>query len=141
MYVIRNFCLSFVSFFLKESMYTRSLYILYDAMCIYTILPWGVDGKVISVEIDSNRSLPGIDIIGLADSGVKESKDRLRSAFRACNIDIPPYRYIINLSPSDIRKSGSGFDIPIAVALLWHILEEKKAQKEILEKTIFVGEL
>jgi hypothetical protein len=49
-----------------------------------TIIPWGTDGKEITIEIDSNRSLPTIDIIGLPDSAVKESRERLRATFRYC---------------------------------------------------------
>lgn len=110
-------------------------------MCIHTILPRWINGKVISIEIDSSRALPGIDIIWLPDSAVKESKERLRSAFRAFDIDIPPYRYVINLSPSDIRKSGSLFDIPIAVALYYHIHEKKCITKHIIQTCVFVWEL
>jgi magnesium chelatase family protein len=54
---------------------------------------------------------------------IKESKERIRSALRNSNIDIPPRKFILNLSPSDIRKSGTSFDLPIAVALFWSIYE------------------
>jgi magnesium chelatase family protein len=70
------------------------------------------------IEADSNRSLPTIDIIGLPDAAIKESKERMRGSFRHCHIEIPPQKIVLNLSPSDIRKEGTRFDLPMAVALL-----------------------
>ncbi len=108
---------------------------------IKTITHWGIEWRLITVEIDSNKSLPWIDIIGLPDSTVKESRERLRSTFRSCNIEIPPHRYVINLSPSDIKKSGAAFDVPIAAWLLMHILWDEVKNKDIVEKSIFLWEL
>lgn len=65
-----------------------------------------------------SRSLPSIEIIGLPDSAIKESRERLRAAFRACGVEIPPHKYVINLAPSDVRKSGTLFDMAIAMGLL-----------------------
>ena len=108
---------------------------------IKTMAPWWIEWRLISIEIDSNKSLPGIDIIWLPDSSVKESRERLRSTFRSCNIEIPPHRYIINLSPSDIKKSGAAFDVPIWVGLLLHILWDSICHKNILSDAIFLWEL
>ena len=108
---------------------------------IKTMIPWGIEWRLISIEIDSNRSLPWIDIIGLPDSAVKESRERLRSTFRSCNIEIPPHRYIINLSPSDIKKSGAAFDVPIGVWILTHILWDDVKNKDVLMNAIFLWEL
>ncbi len=88
-----------------------------------TIMPYGMDGKEIIVEVASNRSLPTIDIIGLPDSAIRESKERLRATFRECNIDIPPRKYVINLAPSDVRKSGTMLDVAIGVGLLLAIYD------------------
>lgn len=108
---------------------------------IHTMIPWGIEWRVINIEIDSNKSLPWIDIIWLPDSAVKESRERLRSTFRTCSIEIPPHRYVINLSPSDIKKSGALFDVPIGVWLLVHILWDSIKHNDILPKAIFLGEL
>lgn len=77
----------------------------------------GLRGYEICIEADLNKSLPGIDIIGLPDASIKESKERIRSAFRNCGITLPPQKIIINLAPSDIKKIGTRFDLPIAVAI------------------------
>lgn len=78
----------------------------------------GLQGYEIIVEADSNKSLPTIEIIGLPDTAIKESKERIRGTFRHCNITIPSQKIVLNLAPSDIRKEGTRFDVPMAVALL-----------------------
>lgn len=103
--------------------------------------PWGLDGKEITIEIDSNRSLPTIDIIGLPDSAIKESKERLRAAFRRCEIDIPARKFVINLAPSDVRKSGTLYDVAIATALLCCIYNEKRHHIQECQETLWFGEL
>lgn len=108
---------------------------------IKTIIPFWVAWREITIQIDSNRSLPTIDIIWLADNTVKESRERLRASFRQCDVEIPPMKFIINMAPSDIRKSGTLFDIPIATWLLLHILWDNTHFKEIADASIFAGEL
>lgn len=98
-------------------------------------------GHEITIEVATNKSLPTIEIIWLPDIMIKESKERIRSALRNSAIDIPPRKFILNLSPSDIRKSGTSFDLPIAVALFWSIFEWSVYQEEILTKSLFFGEL
>ena len=56
--------------------------------------------------------------VGLPDAAVRESRDRVLSAIRNCGFDIPPTRITINLAPADVKKEGSGFDLPIAISLL-----------------------
>ncbi len=108
---------------------------------IKTMCPRGLDGKEITIEIDSNRSLPTIDIIGLPDSAIKESKERLRATFRRCEIEIPARKFVINLAPSDVRKSGTMYDVAIATALLSCIYDEKRHHKEDMKQMLFFGEL
>lgn len=108
---------------------------------IKTICPRGLDGKEITIEIDSNRSLPTIDIIGLPDSAIKESKERLRATFRRCEIEIPARKFVINLAPSDVRKSGTMYDVAIATALLSCIYDEKRHHKDDVQQMLFFGEL
>lgn len=98
-------------------------------------------GHEITIEVATNKSLPTIEIIWLPDIMIKESKERIRSALRNSNIDIPPRKFILNLSPSDIRKSWTSFDLPIAVALFRSIYEWSVHQENILKKSLFFGEL
>ncbi|MBP7007843.1 hypothetical protein KBB05_03920 [Patescibacteria group bacterium] len=65
---------------------------------------------------------------------IRESKERIRSALKICNLDIPPRKFILNLSPSDIRKSGTSFDMPMTVALIWSIIGEKATNVQLLEE-------
>lgn len=95
----------------------------------------------ITIEVWTNKSLPTIEIIWLPDAIIKESKERIRSAMRNCNIEIPARKFILNLSPSDIRKSGTSFDMPMAMALLWSIYAESLHNEELLWKSLFFWEL
>jgi len=108
---------------------------------IHTMVPRWLDGRLVTVEIATNRAVPTIDIIWLPDNAVKESKERLRATFRHCNIDIPPHKFVVNLAPSDLRKTGTLFDVPIWVALLLLIYEEFLELTIDLNKTLFFGEL
>ncbi|MCX6825625.1 MAG: YifB family Mg chelatase-like AAA ATPase [candidate division SR1 bacterium] len=85
----------------------------------------GLEGHEITVEADSSKSLPTIEIVGLPDAAIKESKERLRATFRNAGILLPNRKIVLNLSPSDIRKVGTGFDLPMAVAILFLTFEDK----------------
>ena len=78
----------------------------------------GVDGLVITVEVDSANGLPGFDIVGLPDTAVRESKERVRTAIKNAGIRLRQEKVTINLAPADIRKDSSGLDLPIAIGLL-----------------------
>jgi magnesium chelatase family protein len=77
------------------------------------------------VEADSNNSIPCIEIIGLPDAAIKEAKERIRATFRNLNISMPAKKFILNLAPSDLKKVGTRFDVPMAVALLLVIFEDE----------------
>ncbi len=85
----------------------------------------GLEWHEIIIEADSSQSLPTIDIVGLPDAAIKESKERLRGTFRNVGIKLPNRKIVLNLSPSDIRKVGTGFDLPMAVAILFLIYEDE----------------
>ena len=72
---------------------------------IKTFTTFGLEGYEIGIEVDINKALPTIEIIGLPDAAVKESKERLRATFRNLNIYLPPQKIVLNLAPSDIKKS------------------------------------
>lgn len=105
---------------------------------IKTFIPHSWCNREINIEVDSCRWLPAIDIIWLPDNSIKESKERLRSVFRHCDVDIPPNKFIINLAPSDTKKTGSIFDLAIATALLLHI---QPVHEEFFSQTMFFWEL
>ncbi|NTU88357.1 MAG: YifB family Mg chelatase-like AAA ATPase [Actinobacteria bacterium] len=78
----------------------------------------GVEALPVTVEVDIGPGLPGIYIVGMPDQAIQEARERVRSALRACGFTIPSAKIIINLAPGLLKKTGSGFDLPIAVALL-----------------------
>ncbi|UTD12138.1 ATP-binding protein [Treponema denticola] len=98
-------------------------------MEILSFSSFGYEGELIKVEADLRRGLPVIDIVGLPGSAVKEARDRMRAAIRNSGLEFPASRILINLSPADQKKEGSGFDLPIAIA----VLTAKEAEKNSAE--------
>ncbi|MGN0436049.1 MAG: YifB family Mg chelatase-like AAA ATPase, partial [Wujia sp.] len=98
----------------------------------------GVDGTIIGVEADVNDGLPMFTLVGYLSSSVREAGERVKAALKNSGFHFPPKRITINLSPADIKKDGSGFDLPIALAVL--IAMNGSAVVD-LSKTIVVGEL
>lgn len=78
----------------------------------------GIDAFPVQIEVDVSLGLPQYNLVGLADSAVKEGAVRVRSALENSGFSLPPRRVTINLAPADIRKDGAAFDLPIALALL-----------------------
>ena len=78
----------------------------------------GVEAVPVEVQADVSSGLPSFTIVGLADAAVMEARDRVRSAIRTCGFEFPSARVTINLAPAPLRKHGTGFDLPIALALL-----------------------
>lgn len=78
----------------------------------------GIDGVEVAVEIDVARGIPSIDIVGLPEVSVKEARDRVRAAIRNAGFEFPVKRITINLAPANLKKDGSGFDLPIAVGIM-----------------------
>lgn len=78
----------------------------------------GVDATLVDVEIDVSGGLPAFAVVGLPDSTVRESRDRVRSAIRHGGFEFPERRITVNLAPADIRKTGASYDLPIALGLL-----------------------
>ena len=87
-------------------------------MQIFSFSPFGYEGSIVTVEVDLRRGIPAVDIVGLADGAVKESRERMRSAIRNSNFEFPMERVLISLSPADLKKEGAGFDLAIALAVL-----------------------
>lgn len=101
-------------------------------MTIYSYSPFGYEGSLITVEVDLRRGIPATDIVGLADSCVKEERERVQAAIRNSGLEYPSERVLISLSPADLRKEGGGFDLPIALGIL---------QKNFTESVLVMGEL
>lgn len=98
---------------------------------------FGLNAFAVQVETEISRGTPCFDIVGLADVSVKESRDRIKAAYRSCGEKFPVARVIVNLAPADTRKAGSMFDLAIFIAIL-------KAQGRInkdISKAAFIGEV
>lgn len=78
----------------------------------------GLNGFLVEVEVDANSGLPSLDIVGLPNNAVKESKERVRSAIKNSGFNFGVHKSVINLAPADIKKEGSGLDLAIAVGYL-----------------------
>ncbi len=78
----------------------------------------GIDAFVVDVETDVSRGLPAFEIVGMPDTAVRESKERVRSAYRNSGFLFPAKRITVNLAPADIRKEGAAFDLPILIGIL-----------------------
>lgn len=105
---------------------------------IKTISLNGIDGKLVEVQTDIAGGLPNIEIVGLPDTSVRESKERIRTAIKNSEIEFPSRKIVINLAPASTKKEGTSYDLPIAVGIL-QSLGEIIANS--LENTIFLGEL
>ena len=102
---------------------------------------YGIDANIIQVEVDCSGIKSDQDhfhTVGLPDAAVRESRDRVRAALKNCGYDIPPTQITINLAPADIKKEGSGFDLPMALGIVGAYGGLTK--KEIAD-CLFVGEL
>lgn len=98
---------------------------------------FGIESYMIEVEADVSTGLPAFDIVGLPDTAVKESRDRVRAAVKNCGYKFPLGRITINLAPADLKKEGSIYDLPVLIA----ILKASDQLKEDLNDSIFIGEL
>ena len=78
----------------------------------------GIDGYLIEVEVDLSRGLPAFDLVGLADTAVKEAKERVKAAIKNSGYPFPVHKIVVNLAPADLRKEGGGFDLPIALGIM-----------------------
>ena len=98
----------------------------------------GLDGFPVQAEIDMHTGMPTYDIVGLADTAVKESRERVRSAIKNSGYSYPVSAIVVNLAPADIKKEGSMYDLPIALGLL---AASKQIEYGNLKKAIYLGEL
>ena len=97
----------------------------------------GLDGLIVQVEVDISPGLPAFNIVGLPDTAVQESRERVRAALRNSGCEFPLRRITVNLAPADLKKAGPAYDLPIAVGIL---LSSGQLHGPV-DKTIFLGEL
>ena len=98
----------------------------------------GLDGVLISVEVDITRGIPSFSIVGLPDTSIKESKERVRLAIVNSGYEFPLGRITINLAPADVKKIGSLLDLPIALGIL---MVSGQIEEKSLDDYIIFGEL
>ena len=98
----------------------------------------GLEGYLVSVQVDVSGGLPGWEIVSLPDTSVKEAKERVKTAIKNSGYELHSRKILINLAPADTKKEGSFFDLPIAVGVLACIGE---IPKEKLMNIAFIGEL
>lgn len=98
----------------------------------------GVEALPVTVEVSTSGGIPGLDIVGMPDSAVLEARSRVRCALRSSGFTLPRLHVTINLAPSEMRKSGTGFDLPMAVAIL---MATHQLSPEVARDSLFVGEL
>lgn len=111
---------------------------------IFTRAQLGVDAPPVTVEVHLSNGLPGFTIVGLPETAVKESKDRVRSAILNSHLDFPARRITVNLAPADLPKEGGRFDLPIALGILAaseQIPAERLARREFIGELALSGEL
>ncbi|MBZ4683710.1 MAG: magnesium chelatase family protein [Fusobacteriaceae bacterium] len=98
----------------------------------------GLETFIIEVEVDINNGLPSFSIVGLADTAISESRERVRAAIKNSGYQIQPKKIVVNLSPADIKKEGASYDLPIAIGILscYDIINKDKFNDYLL-----IGEL
>ncbi len=98
----------------------------------------GIDSRIAAVEVDASKGMPGFEMVGQLNNEVREARERVRVALKNTQIDIPPMRITVSISPAEMRKEGAAYDLPIAIGMLvsfGYISEEN------VENTLIIGEL
>ena len=98
----------------------------------------GVEAVPVRIEVSVSRGMPGFALVGMADAAVQESRERVKAAIRACGFAMPNEKIVVNLAPSWLKKTGSGFDAAIAVGIL---AATGQIPAEAVREALFVGEL
>ena len=111
-------------------------------MSILSYSNFGYEGAIVKVETELRRGIPAVDIVGLADNSVKESRERMKCVIQNSGFEFPQERVLISLSPADLKKEGAGFDLPIALSIL-HTYAESKGEVTHSQdnKVLVIGEL
>lgn len=109
---------------------------------IFGYLNKGFEGQIIKIDTDIHPGFPGFDIIGLPDSAIKESRDRVRTALRNCNFKFPQQHVLVSLSPASVPKQGAFLDLGIALSILFCSDKSKRSfEKDKTVRIMTAGEL
>ena len=98
----------------------------------------GIDALKVGVEIDVAGGLPGIVVVGLPDTAVQESRERVKAALKNAGYAFPVRKIVINLTPADLRKEGPSFDLPISIGIL---AASEQVSAQLLGDHLFLGEV
>ena len=105
---------------------------------LYSAAILGVEAFTVEVEVDVHQGLPSFNIVGLPDTAVQESRERVRAAIKNSEFEFPMQRIKVNLAPADIKKEGPIFDLSIAIAIL---VASKQVKPDLLNEYLILGEL
>lgn len=98
----------------------------------------GVVAFPVTVEVVISSGIPSFSIVGMPDAAIQESRERVKAALRSCGFQMPNDKIVVNLAPSSLRKTGSGFDLPIALAIL---VATSQIDASFVKNTLVIGEL
>ena len=98
----------------------------------------GVDGYFVDVQVDISGGLPAWEVVGLPDTSVRESKERVKAAIQNSGMEFKSRKIVVNLAPAYAKKEGPSFDLPIAIGIL---MSMEVIERQVLEDTVFIGEL
>ncbi len=107
---------------------------------IFSATTIGVQAHLVDVEVDLSYGMMNFFIVGLPDTAIKESRQRIQTALKNCGIKLPERKITVNLAPADLKKEGTLFDLPIAIGIL-QAAGLIQISQEVLSNTIFIGEL
>jgi magnesium chelatase family protein len=105
---------------------------------VYSCAVIGLEGVIVEVEVDYSNGLPGVTIVGLPDTAVQESRERVQTAVKNAGLNFPRHRVVVNLAPAAVRKEGPAYDLPIALGVM---MLAGFLPHDVAEQTIVVGEL
>lgn len=105
---------------------------------VHTAAIRGIESSLVDVEVDISPGMPMFEMVGFLSAEVKEAKERVRTALKNCGYDLPVKRITVNFFPAGVKKSGSGFDLPVAMAVLSAM---EVVKKERLDSAVMMGEV
>ncbi len=111
---------------------------MFGQCCVQSATLRGMEALPVDVEVVVSAGLPGMSVVGMPDAAVQEARERVRAALRASGFSMPGEKVVVNLAPGSLRKTGPGFDLPIAVGIL---VATGQVDRSLAEGRLFVGEL
>ena len=105
---------------------------------VYSCAVVGLEGVIVEVEVDYTNGLPGVTIVGLPDTAVQESRERVQTAVKNAGLHFPRHRIVVNLAPAVVRKEGPAYDLPIALGV---IILAGYLPYEAMDGSLVIGEL